>query len=240
MYFYFGIQSLLVSYITLQQTFTPSHPAKRHNRFARPDNNNNNNGSRQNASRQRSRSRPNNQQPHSRSRSQHRRPWNRDNLHKNAQRPLAPDINELNYYADGMDVSYPGPVALTDWKSIGASLEKLESFMVASTSPSTPVVMKPAPYVPSSMQGWDDASAVSTNNILVDISSPPLQSTNSLAPIPQFVPIPPSNVVPSSSVDMEQCLLSLSNTVSSLAGSINKGIEQNNLILARQNGQANN
>ncbi|CAB4402415.1 unnamed protein product [Rhizophagus irregularis] len=132
---------------------------------------------------------------------------------------------------------------LKNWLFLPRSLHriaKLESFMVASTSPSTPVVMKPAPYVPSSMQGWDDASAVSTNNILVDISSPPLQSTNSLAPIPQFVPIPPSNVVPSSSVDMEQCLLSLSNTVSSLAGSINKGIEQNNLILARQNGQANN
>ncbi|CAB4434572.1 unnamed protein product [Rhizophagus irregularis] len=51
----------------------PSHPAKRHNRFARPDNNNNN-GSRRNASHQRSRSRPNNQQPPSRSRSQRRRP----------------------------------------------------------------------------------------------------------------------------------------------------------------------
>ncbi|CAB4408169.1 unnamed protein product [Rhizophagus irregularis] len=150
---------------------------KRHNHFARPENNHNNNGSRRNASRQRSHSCPNNQQPHSRSRSQRRRPWNRDNLHNNAQRPPAPDINELNYYADGMDVSYPGPVALTDWKSIGASLEKiieelallttqfisinkrittLESFMAASTSPSNTVVTKPASYVPSSMQGWDD------------------------------------------------------------------------------------
>ncbi|PKY43626.1 hypothetical protein RhiirA4_457658, partial [Rhizophagus irregularis] len=51
-----------------------SHPAKRHNRFAQPDNNNNNNGSRKNASNQRSRSRPNNQQQQSRSHSQRRRP----------------------------------------------------------------------------------------------------------------------------------------------------------------------
>ncbi|CAB4408361.1 unnamed protein product [Rhizophagus irregularis] len=102
----------------------PSHPAKRHNRFARPDNNNNN-GSRKNASHQRSRSCPNNQQQQSRSRSQRRRPWNRDNLQNNTQRPPVPDINEINYYTDRMDVTYPGPVALTDWKSIGASLEKV-------------------------------------------------------------------------------------------------------------------
>jgi hypothetical protein len=38
---------------------------------------------------------------------------------------------------------------------------------------------------------------------------------------------------------MEQRLSSLSDTVASLAGSIKEGIQQNNLILARQSGQAN-
>ncbi|CAB4394017.1 unnamed protein product [Rhizophagus irregularis] len=75
--------------------------------------------------------------------------------------------------------------------------------------------------------------------ILVDINSPPLQSTSGFTPIPQFTPIPPSNVAPSSPIDMEQRLSFLSDTVASLAGLIKEGIQQNNLILACQNGQAN-
>ncbi|PKY36771.1 hypothetical protein RhiirB3_460147, partial [Rhizophagus irregularis] len=102
----------------------PSHPTKRYNRFARPDNNNDGQ-SRTNASRHRSQSRPNTRQQ-SRSRSQHR-PWNRDNLNhnNNNQRRRIPDAKELDYYIDGMDVAYPAPpTVLTDWKSIGAALEK--------------------------------------------------------------------------------------------------------------------
>ncbi|GET51084.1 hypothetical protein GLOIN_2v1785090 [Rhizophagus irregularis DAOM 181602=DAOM 197198] len=238
----------------------PSHPAKRHNRFARPDNNNDGQ-SRTNASRHRSKSRPNNRQQ-SRSRSQHR-PWNRDNLNNNNinQRRRIPDANELDHYADGMDVTYPAPpTVLTDWKSIGAALEKvveelallttqfatmnsritnLESAMAARAPIPGPFVTKPPSYIPSSMQGWDDTVNQTDNNILVDVNSPPLQSTSGFSPIPHFAPIPPSNVAPSSPIDMEQRLSSLSDTVASLAGSIKEGIQQNNLILARQQGQAN-
>ncbi|PKY33017.1 hypothetical protein RhiirB3_532293 [Rhizophagus irregularis] len=238
----------------------PSHPAKRHNRFARPDNNNDGQ-SRTNASRHRSKSRPNNRQQ-SRSRSQHR-PWNRDNLNNNNnnQRRRIPDANELDHYADGMDVTYPAPpTVLTDWKSIGAALEKvveelallttqfatmnsritnLESAMAARAPIPGPFVTKPPSYIPSSMQGWDDTVNRNDNNILVDVNSPPLQSTSGFSPIPHFAPIPPSNVAPSSPIDMEQRLSSLSDTVASLAGSIKEGIQQNNLILARQQGQAN-
>ncbi|GET56394.1 hypothetical protein GLOIN_2v1811259 [Rhizophagus irregularis DAOM 181602=DAOM 197198] len=239
----------------------PSHPAKRHNRFARPDNNNDGQ-SRTNASRHRSKSRPNNRQQ-SRSRSQHR-PWNRDNLNNNNnnQRRGIPDANELDHYADGMDVTYPAPpTVLTDWKSIGAALEKvveelallttqfatmnsritnLESAMAALRAPIPgPFVTKPPSYIPSSMQGWDDTVNRNDNNILVDVNSPPLQSTSGFSPIPHFAPIPPSNVTPSSPIDMEQRLSSLSDTVASLAGSIKEGIQQNNLIIARQQGQAN-
>ncbi|GBC30345.2 hypothetical protein GLOIN_2v1811259 [Rhizophagus irregularis DAOM 181602=DAOM 197198] len=238
----------------------PSHPAKRHNRFARPDNNNDGQ-SRTNAFRHRSKSRPNNRQQ-SRSRSQHR-PWNRDNVNNNNnnQRRRIPDANELDYYIDGMDVTYPAPpTVLTDWKSIGAALEKvveelallttqfasmnsritnLESAMAARTPIPGPFVAKPPSYIPSSMQGWDDTVNRTDNNILVDVNSPPLQSTSGFFPIPHFAPIPPSNVAPSSPIDMEQRLSSLSDTVASLAGSIKEGIQQNNLILARQQGQAN-
>ncbi|GBC34816.1 hypothetical protein GLOIN_2v1762049 [Rhizophagus irregularis DAOM 181602=DAOM 197198] len=239
----------------------PSHPAKRYNRFAHPDNNND--GRRHtSASRHHSNSRPNNrQQSHSRSQ---RRPWNRDNLNNksnNNQHRRIPDANELDHYADDMDVTYPAPpTVLTDWKSIGAALEKvveesallttqfatmnsritkLESAMAAHAPVPGPFVTKPPSYIPSSMQGWDDSVNHTNNNILVDINSPPLQSTSGFTPIPQFAPIPPSNVAPSSPIDMEQRLSSLSDTVASLAGSIKEGIQQNNLILARQHGQAN-
>ncbi|GET65096.1 hypothetical protein GLOIN_2v1785090 [Rhizophagus irregularis DAOM 181602=DAOM 197198] len=238
----------------------PSHPAKRHNRFARPDNNNDGQ-SRTNASRHHSKSRPNNRQQ-SRSRSQHR-PWNRDNLNNNNnnQRRRIPDANELDHYADGMDVTYPAPpTVLTDWKSIGAALEKvveelvllttqfatmnsritnLESAMAVRAPIPGPFVTKPPSYIPSSMQGWDDTVNRNDNNILVDVNSPPLQSTSGFSPIPHFTSIPPSNVAPSSPIDMEQRLSSLSDTVASLAGLIKEGIQQNNLILARQQGQAN-
>ncbi|CAB4381483.1 unnamed protein product [Rhizophagus irregularis] len=160
-----------------------------------------------------------------------------------------------------MDVSYPAlPTVLTDWKSIGATLEKvveelallttqfatmnshitkLESAMAAHAPVPGPFATKPPSYIPSSMQGWDDSVNHTNNNILVDINSPPLQSTSGFTLIPQFAPIPPSNVALSSPIDMEQRLSSLSDTVASLAGSIKEGIQQNNLILARQNGQAN-
>ncbi|CAG8732234.1 9098_t:CDS:2, partial [Rhizophagus irregularis] len=69
---------------------------------------------------------PNNRQQ-SRSRSRHR-PWNRDNLNNNNNnyRRRIPDAKELDYYIDGMDVTYPAPpTVLTDWKSIGAAFEKV-------------------------------------------------------------------------------------------------------------------
>ncbi|CAB5372449.1 unnamed protein product [Rhizophagus irregularis] len=93
-----------------------------------------------------------------------------------------------------MDVTYPAPpTVLTDWKSIGAALEKvveelallttqfasmnsritnLESAMAARTPIPGPFVTKPPSYIPSSMQGWDDTVNRTDNNILVDVNSP--------------------------------------------------------------------
>ncbi|GET54574.1 hypothetical protein GLOIN_2v1811259 [Rhizophagus irregularis DAOM 181602=DAOM 197198] len=186
---------------------------------------------------------------------------NHDNLTNNNQRRRIPDADELDHYVDGMDVAYPAPpTVLTDWKSIGAALEKvvaelallttqfstmnnritkLESAMAARALVPGPFINKPPSYIPFSMQGWDDSVNYTNNNILVDINSPPLQSTSGFTPIPHFAPIPPSNVAPFSPIDMEQRLSSFSDTVATLAGSIKEGIQQNNLILARQSSQAN-
>ncbi|PKC71371.1 hypothetical protein RhiirA1_453590 [Rhizophagus irregularis] len=200
----------------------PSHPAKRYNCFAHPDNNNDGQ-SRGNASHHHFSSRPNNRQP-SRFRYQ-RRLWNRNNLIYNNQHHPIPDVNKLNHYANGIDVIYPcPPTVLTDWKSIGTALEKvvkelallttqfssinsrlskLKSDMAARTPISESFVTKLPSYIPSSMQGWDD-SVNTNNNILVDINSPPLQLTCGFTPIPQFAFILPSNVAPFFPIDMEQ------------------------------------
>ncbi|CAB5340063.1 unnamed protein product [Rhizophagus irregularis] len=82
-------------------------------------------------------------------------------------------------------------------------LSKLESDIAARTPISEPFVTKLPSYIPSSMQGWDN-SVNTNNNILVDINSPPLQLTCGFTSIPQFTSIPPSNVAPSSPIDMEQ------------------------------------
>ncbi|GBC30120.2 reverse transcriptase family protein [Rhizophagus irregularis DAOM 181602=DAOM 197198] len=100
---------------------------------------------------------------------------------------------------------------------MNSRITNLESAMAARALVPGSFTTKPSSYIPSSMQGWDDTVNQTNNNILVDVNSPPLQSTSGFSPIPHFAPIPPSNVAPSSSIDMEQRLSSLSDTVASLA-----------------------
>jgi hypothetical protein len=127
-------------------------------------------------------------------------------------------------------------ILTSQFNSMNNRITKIESVLASRSTP-TSTTTNSSTYIPSSMQGWDDNNV--NSNILVDVNSPPLQSTGGFTPIPQFAPIPSSTVAPNSVIDMEQRLSSLANTVTNLAGSIEKGIEQNNLILARQNGQAN-
>ncbi|GBC44590.2 hypothetical protein RIR_jg15672.t1 [Rhizophagus irregularis DAOM 181602=DAOM 197198] len=94
-------------------------------------------------------------------------------------------------------------------------------------------VTYPAP--PTVLTDWKSIAASLIWNLLWLLD----EMIHGFSPIPHFAPIPPSNVAPSFPIDMEQRLSSLSDTVASLAGSIKEGIQQNNLILARQQGQAN-
>ncbi|PKC53753.1 hypothetical protein RhiirA1_478627 [Rhizophagus irregularis] len=107
----------------------------------------------------------------------------------------------------------------TQFASMNSCITKLESAITALTPPS----------------GWDD-SVNPNNNILVNINSSPLQSTSEFTLIPQFTLIPSSYVAPTFPINMKQYFSSLADTAFSLAESINKGIKQNHLILACQNG----
>ncbi|GBC21153.1 hypothetical protein RhiirA1_475816 [Rhizophagus irregularis] len=117
---------------------------------------------------------------------------------------------------------------------MNSRLSKLESAMAARASVSDPLLTNRLPIsLPSCKDGMIQLSLTTTS---LSILMLPFAIDKWIHPNPS---IPPSNVAPSSPIDMEQQLSSLSDTVASLAESINKGIEQNNLILARQNGQAN-
>ncbi|CAB4446882.1 unnamed protein product [Rhizophagus irregularis] len=131
-------------------------------------------------------------------------------------------------------------ILTSQFNSMNSRIAKIESTLALQNVTYPPATNTKSPsYIPSSMQGWDDNLNNSNNNILVDVGSPPLQSTSGSIPIPQFTPMSPSCVTPNSTLDMKQRLSSLADTVTKLSGSIKQGIEQNNLILARQNGQAN-
>ncbi|UZO29812.1 uncharacterized protein OCT59_023267 [Rhizophagus irregularis] len=139
-----------------------------------------------------------------------------------------------------MDVTYPAPpTVLTDWKSIGAALEKVVEELALLTTQFASMNSR-ITNLESAMAARTPLPGPFVANLLP--TSLPLCKDGMIhgfSPIPYFASIPPSNVAPSSPIDMEQRLSSLSDTVASLAGSIKEGIQQNNLILARQQGQAN-
>ncbi|RGB24010.1 hypothetical protein C1646_773692 [Rhizophagus diaphanus] len=191
----------------------PSHPAKRHNCFARP------------ASDQRFRSRPNN----SRTRSASKPPV----------KPRQPDHEVLDHYVDGMgfdqDSSY---IPAINWTEISDALQAVVQKVAISSGSSVP-------YILTSIHGWDDPPASPNHNNnssgkLIDVNSPPTASASGFTPIPQFSPLPSSVVTPNSPNDMEQRLSHLTNTVSNIMGSVQKGIEQQTQLLALRQGQSKN
>ncbi|RGB28607.1 hypothetical protein C1646_767619 [Rhizophagus diaphanus] len=102
-----------------------------------------------------------------------------------------------------------------------------------------------APYILTLMHGWDDPPASSNHNNnssgkLIDVNSPPTVSTPGFTSISQFSPLPSSVVAPNSPNDMEQRLSHLTNTVSRIIGTVQKGIEQQTQLLALRQGQSKN
>ncbi|RGB21859.1 hypothetical protein C1646_777103 [Rhizophagus diaphanus] len=99
-------------------------------------------------------------------------------------------------------------------------------------------------YIPMLMCGWNDPSTSPNHNInsgkLIDVNSPPTASAPGFTSIPQFSPLPSSVVASNSPSDMEQRFSHLTNTVSNIMGSVQKGIEQQTQLLALRQRQSKN
>ncbi|PKY60624.1 hypothetical protein RhiirA4_484530, partial [Rhizophagus irregularis] len=218
-----------------------SHPAKRHNRFARPPNSQHKSyaDAADRCAPTRSRSRPRS----SRSRSQHNNP----------RRPYRPSQAEIEYDAAGLDVP-----PLMDWQKITNQITLILEDIALLTvefqdlqsrvkwledNHDQPVV--PRPQNPISMdQGWD--TDVSPNprclqdNILVDLNSPPPPPEGPSNVIRSHVPLPPrQSLISGLSSSPENRLSSLTATVTELTKTVKLGMAQQQQFLAARD-NANN
>ncbi|RGB34811.1 hypothetical protein C1646_760121, partial [Rhizophagus diaphanus] len=188
----------------------PSHPAKRHNRFAHP------------ASDQRSQSQPNN----SRTRSASKPPVNNNNDIRNNHSQFRSQRRPWNRHnteiSDALQAVVQEVAALTaQMANMNSRLKVVEHTLA--NPPSKIISSASALYIPTSMHGWDDPPASPNHNNnssgkLIDVNSPPTASTPGFTPVPQFFPLSSSVVAPNSPSDMEQRLFQLTNIVSSIMG----------------------
>ncbi|GBC12611.2 hypothetical protein GLOIN_2v1785090 [Rhizophagus irregularis DAOM 181602=DAOM 197198] len=219
-----------------------SHPAKRHNRFARPDN-----------SWQRSyadaagRKAPS--RSHSRPRSSHSRSQHNNHRH----RPHRPSQSELDYDTVAMNIP-----PLMDWQHITEQITIiLEEITHLTTefaqlqnrvkwledhysSPPIPRSQQPqappAPEIKSMNQGWDniepsDPRRLSDN--LMDFSSPVSPSNDPNFTAHSHILLPPRmNLIPGPATSPQDRLSSLTATVTELTKTVQQGMAQQKQFLA--------
>ncbi|CAB4416055.1 unnamed protein product [Rhizophagus irregularis] len=190
----------------------PSHPAKRHNRFARPPN-----------SQQRSYADAAGRRAPSRSRSRPKSSRSRSR-HNNPRRPHRPSQADLEYDAAGLD-------------DLQSRVKWLED------NHDRPVVLRPHNPIPMD-QGWDDTASANSrclsDNILVDLNSPPPPPEGPSDTIRSRVPIPPrQSLIPGLSSSPENRLSSLTATVTELTKMVKLGMAQQQQFLAARD-NANN
>ncbi|PKY53868.1 hypothetical protein RhiirA4_472316 [Rhizophagus irregularis] len=219
----------------------PSHPAKRHNRFARPPN-----------SQQRSYADAAGRRAPSRSRSRPKSSRSRSR-HNNPRRPHRPSQADLEYDAAGLDVP-----PLMDWQKITDQITSILEDIALLTvefqdlqsrvkwledNHDRPVVLRPHNPIPMD-QGWDDTASANSrclsDNILVDLNSPPPPPEGPSDTIRSRVPIPPrQSLIPGLSSSPENRLSSLTATVTELTKTVKLGMAQQQQFLAARD-NANN
>ncbi|CAB4406018.1 unnamed protein product [Rhizophagus irregularis] len=219
----------------------PSHPAKRHNRFARPPISQRK--SYADAAGRRAPSRSRSRPKSSRSRSRHNNP----------RRPHRPSQADLEYDAAGLDIP-----PLMDWQQITEQitliLEEINQLSVDFQSLQSrvkwlednhgrPVVPSPQDSTPMD-QAWDTAEPPNTrrlsDNILVDLNSPPPPPNGPSITVQSHVPFPPrQSLIPGPSSSPENRLSSLTATVTELTKTVKLGMAQQQQFLAARD-NANN
>ncbi|CAB4406020.1 unnamed protein product [Rhizophagus irregularis] len=208
----------------------PSHPAKRHNRFARPPN-----------SQQKSYADAAGRRAPSRSR------------HNNPRHPHRPSQADLEYDTVGLDVP-----PLMDWQQITDQITSiLEDIALLTVEfqalqsrvkwlednhdrPVVPSSQKPVPMD----QGWDIAEPPNSrrlsDDILVDLNSPPPPPNGPSNTVRSHVPLPPrQSLIPGLSSSPENRLSSLTATVTELTKTVKLGMAQQQQFLAARD-NANN
>ncbi|GBC31437.2 hypothetical protein RIR_jg31936.t1 [Rhizophagus irregularis DAOM 181602=DAOM 197198] len=219
----------------------PSHPAKHHNRFARPDN-----------SRQRSYADAAGRRAPSRSqfcpRSSHSR-----SQHNNHRRSHRPSQSDLDYDVAAMDIP-----PLMDWqyitKQITIILEEIthlttefaqlqnrvkwleDQYSSLPISRSQQPQASPAPEIESMNQGWDNIEPSDPRHLsdnLMDFSSPVSLSNGPNFTAHSHIPLPPRmNFIPGPATSPQDRLSSLTATVTELTKTVQQGMAQQKQFLA--------
>ncbi|PKY62777.1 hypothetical protein RhiirA4_489876 [Rhizophagus irregularis] len=226
----------------------PSHPAKRHNRFARPANSHQRSyadaAGRKASSRSRSRPRT------SRSRSQH----------NPRRRPYQPSQEELHYDMAGMDVP-----PLMDWQQITVHITNILEEIAHLTAefshlqnrvkwledqhspqpcpiPSEPSAPRP-PVTEPIDQGWDNNDSSVNRRLsdnLMDFGSPSSPRNGPSLLTKSHIPLPPRmSLIPGPASSPQDRLINLTATVTELTKTVKQGMAQQQQFLAARD-NANN
>ncbi|GBC14979.2 hypothetical protein GLOIN_2v1785090 [Rhizophagus irregularis DAOM 181602=DAOM 197198] len=199
----------------------PSHPAKRHNRFARPAN-----------SEQRSyadaagRKVPSRSHSHPRSSRSRSRPNNRRHPHR-------PPQSDLDHDIAAMDITH----LTTEFAQLQNRVKWLEDHYSSppisrSQLPQAP----PIPEIESMNQGWDniepsDPRRLSDN--LMDFTSPVSPSNGPNFTAHSHIPLPPRmSLIPGPATSPQDRLSSLTATVTELTKTVQQGMAQQKQFLA--------
>ncbi|CAB4415498.1 unnamed protein product [Rhizophagus irregularis] len=219
----------------------PSHPAKRHNHFARPPNSQQRSYADAAGRRapSRSHSRPKSSRSHSR--------------HNNPRRPHRPSQAKLEHDIAGLDVP-----PLMDWQKITDQITLILEDIALLTvefqdlqlrvkwledNHDRPVIPSPQKSVPMD-QGWNTAESPNSrrlsDNILVDLNSPPPPPNGPSDTVRSHVPLPSrQSLIPGLSSSPENRLSSLTATVTELTKTVRLGMAQQQQFLAARD-NANN
>ncbi|PKY61175.1 hypothetical protein RhiirA4_485782, partial [Rhizophagus irregularis] len=191
-----------------------SHPAKRHNRFARPPN-----------SQQRSYADAAGRRAPSRSRLRPRSSRSRSH-HTNPRRPHRPSQADMEHDITGLDVP-----PLMDWQQITDQITLiLEDIALLAT---------PRPWTKDGilLSAEPPNSSRLSDNILVDLNSPPPPPNVPSNTVRSHVPLPSrQSLIPGLSSSPENRLSSLTATVTELTKTVKLGMaQQQQFLAAREN-----
>ncbi|CAB4407434.1 unnamed protein product [Rhizophagus irregularis] len=219
----------------------PSHPAKRHNRFARPPNSQQR--SYADAAGRRAPSRSYSRPRSSRSRSRHN---NSRRLHRPSQAELEHDIAGLDVppLLDWQKITDQITLILEDIALLTVEFQGLQSRVKwLEDNHDRPVMPSPQKSVPMD-QGWDAAensnSRRLSDNIFVDLNSPPPPPNGPSNIVRSHVPLPPrQSLIPGLSSSPENRLSLLTATVTELTKTVKLGMAQQQQFLAARD-NANN